>query len=176
MISLYRLKNLFLIGPMGAGKSTIGRLLAETLDLEFYDSDQEIEKRSGVDIAWIVDVEGEEGFREREKKVIEELTHKSGIVLSTGGGVVLSPENRKLLGAKGTVIYLITTSAEQQKRTQRSRKTLSSQDAAEIRAKLASFDQDLEPLYDEIARIRIHTDGCAVKTVVTSILEELKER
>ncbi len=176
MISLYRLKNIFLIGPMGAGKSTIGRLLAETLALEFYDSDQEIEKRSGVDIAWIVDLEGEDGFRDREKKVIDELTQKSGIVLSTGGGVVLSPENRKLLGSRGTVIHLITTTAEQQKRTQRARKTLSSQGAAEIRAKLASFDQDLETLYDEIAHIRIHTDGCAVKTVVSSILEELKQR
>lgn len=176
MISLYRLKNIFLIGPMGAGKSTIGRLLAETLELEFYDSDQEIEKRSGVDVAWIFDLEGEEGFRDREQKVIDELTQKGGIVLSTGGGVVLSPENRKWLANRGTVIYLITTAEEQLKRTQRSRKTVLSQDAAEIRAKLASVDHDLENLYDEIAHVRICTDGCTVKAVVATILDELKKR
>jgi len=176
MISLYRLKNIFLIGPMGAGKSTIGRLLAENLGLEFFDSDQEIEKRSGVDVAWIFDLEGEAGFRDREQKVIDELTQKGGIVLSTGGGVVLSPENRKALANRGTVIYLMTTTEEQQKRTQRSRKTLQSQGAAEIRAKLASGNQNLENLYDEIAHIKVCTDGHTVKTVVNTILDELSKR
>ena len=79
-------RNIFLIGPMGAGKSTIGRHLADELHLEFFDSDQEIEKRTGADIAWVFDIEGEEGFRDREESVITDLTEKQGIVLATGGG------------------------------------------------------------------------------------------
>ena len=79
-------RNIFLVGPMGAGKSTIGRQLAQQLNMEFYDSDQEIEKRTGADVGWVFDLEGEEGFRDREEKVINELTEKQGIVLATGGG------------------------------------------------------------------------------------------
>ena len=85
-------RNIFLVGPMGAGKSTIGRQLAQQLNMEFYDSDQEIEKRTGADVGWVFDVEGEEGFRDREEKIINELTEKQGIVLATGGGSVKSRE------------------------------------------------------------------------------------
>lgn len=88
-------RNIFLVGPMGAGKSTIGRQLAQQLNMEFYDSDQEIEKRTGADVGWVFDVEGEEGFRDREEKIINELTEKQGIVLATGGGSVKSRETRK---------------------------------------------------------------------------------
>ena len=87
-------RNIFLVGPMGAGKSTIGRQLAQQLNMEFYDSDQEIEKRKGADVGWVFDVEGEEGFRDREEKIINELTEKQGIVLATGGGSVKSRETR----------------------------------------------------------------------------------
>ncbi len=87
-------RNIFLVGPMGAGKSTIGRQLAQQLNMEFYDSDQEIEKRTGADVGWVFDVEGEEGFRDREEKIINELTEKQGIVLATGGGSVKSRETR----------------------------------------------------------------------------------
>ncbi|STV11667.1 shikimate kinase [Klebsiella pneumoniae subsp. ozaenae] len=90
-------RNIFLVGPMGAGKSTIGRQLAQQLNMEFYDSDQEIEKRTGADVGWVFDVEGEEGFRDREEKIINELTEKQGIVLATGGGSVKSRETRNRL-------------------------------------------------------------------------------
>gem|GEM_PF-6767393 len=101
-------RNIFLVGPMGAGKSTIGRQLAQQLNMEFYDSDQEIEKRTGADVGWVFDVEGEEGFRDREEKVINELTEKQGIVLATGGGSVKSRETRNRLSARGVVVYLET--------------------------------------------------------------------
>lgn len=102
-------RNIFLIGPMGAGKSTIGRHLAEQLHMEFFDSDHEIERRSGADIGWVFDVEGEEGFRIREEKVIGELSEQQGIVLATGGGAIKSRETRNKLSARGIVVYLETT-------------------------------------------------------------------
>lgn len=112
-------RNIFLVGPMGAGKSTIGRQLAQQLNMEFYDSDQEIEKRTGADVGWVFDLEGEEGFRDREEKVINELTEKQGIVLATGGGSVKSRETRNRLSARGVVVYLETTIEKQLARTQR---------------------------------------------------------
>ncbi|MDE5285678.1 MAG: shikimate kinase AroK, partial [Buchnera aphidicola] len=115
-------RNIFLIGPMGAGKSTIGRQLSQQLNIEFYDSDQEIEKRTGADINWVFDVEGESGFREREKKIINELTKKKGIVLATGGGTVKFREVRNILSSRGIVIYLKTTIEKQLLRTKRDKK------------------------------------------------------
>lgn len=112
-------RNIFLVGPMGAGKSTIGRQLAQQLNMEFYDSDQEIEKRTGADVGWVFDLEGEDGFRDREEKVINELTEKQGIVLATGGGSVKSRETRNRLSARGVVVYLETTIEKQLARTQR---------------------------------------------------------
>ena len=100
--------RIFLIGPMGAGKSTIGRLLSKELNLPFKDADREIEERCGADIPWIFDVEGEEGFRRREANIIDELTQLPRVVLATGGGAVLSETNRKHLRGRGTVIYLET--------------------------------------------------------------------
>nr|AAC36834.1 shikimic acid kinase I [Escherichia coli]CAA79665.1 unnamed protein product [Escherichia coli] len=99
-------RNIFLVGPMGAGKSTIGRQLAQQLNMEFYDSDQEIEKRTGADVGWVFDLEGEEGFRDREEKVINELTEKQGIVLATGGGSVKSRETRNRLSARALSFIL----------------------------------------------------------------------
>ena len=115
-------RNIFLVGPMGAGKSTIGRQLAQQLNMEFFDSDQEIERRTGADVGWVFDVEGEEGFRDREEKVINELTEKQGIVLATGGGSVKSRETRNRLSARGVVVYLETTIEKQLARTQRDKK------------------------------------------------------
>jgi shikimate kinase len=99
-------QNVFLIGPVGAGKSTIGRQLASELKLEFVDYDREIEQRCGVDIDWIFDLEGEEGFRKREQEVLNDLANRQGIVLATGGGAILLPENRTLLSSRGKVVYL----------------------------------------------------------------------
>jgi shikimate kinase len=114
-------QNLFLIGPMGAGKSAVGRQLARLLHLDFLDSDEEVENRTGVDIPFIFEKEGEEGFRKRESKVIDELTRRQGVVLATGGGAVVDPDNRSQLGARGYVIYLHTTVQQQLDRTQRGR-------------------------------------------------------
>jgi len=115
-------RNIFLVGPMGAGKSTIGRHIADQLHLEFVDSDQEIERRTGADIAWVFDLEGEEGFRLREEGVIGDLTEMQGIVLATGGGSVMSKEVRNKLSARGIVVYLETPIEKQVARTQRDKR------------------------------------------------------
>ena len=115
-------QNVFLVGPMGAGKTTIGRFLAGELKLEFKDADREIEERCGADISWIFDMEGEEGFRRRETEVIEELAQDSGLCIATGGGAVLKAENRTALMAHGIVVYLKTSVDQQVQRTSRDKK------------------------------------------------------
>ena len=157
--------NIFLIGPMGAGKTTIGKLLADELKLEFIDSDQEIENRTGADIAWIFDMEGEEGFRKREEKVIEELTAKNKIVLATGGGAVLSEQSRRLLHSRGTVIYLMTTINQQLERTRKDQKRPLLQNVDDPEAKLRSLMEEREPLYREIADHMVMTNRRSAKTV-----------
>jgi shikimate kinase len=114
-------KNLFLVGPMGAGKSAVGRQLARMLHLDFVDSDEEIEARTGVDIAFIFEKEGEAGFRKREVQVIDELSQREGVVLATGGGAVLDSDSRSRLGARGFVVYLHTSVQQQLDRTRRGR-------------------------------------------------------
>ncbi len=109
LLNMAEKRNIFLVGPMGAGNSTIGRHLAQQLHMEFIDSDTVIKERTGADIAWVFDVEGEEGFRKREEAVINDPTEQQGIVLATGGGSVISKENRNRLSARGIVVYLETT-------------------------------------------------------------------
>lgn len=157
---------------MGAGKSTIGRLLARELGLTFTDSDREIEERSGANIPWIFDVEGEEGFREREAKVISDLGHSSGLVLATGGGVVMRPENRQVLCSCGTVVYLNTSVAEQLERTcrDRNRPLLQTEDPEAVLTRLMAVR---DPLYREVADWVIATDRQSPKAVVQSIIEKL---
>tara|TARA_R110000824_G_scaffold336_9_gene2295 strand:+ start:89533 stop:90072 length:540 start_codon:yes stop_codon:yes gene_type:complete len=161
--------NIFLIGPMGAGKTTIGKLLAEELKLDFIDSDQEIENRTGADIAWIFDMEGEEGFRKREEKVIEELSAKNKIVLATGGGAVLSEQSRRLLHSRGTVIYLMTTINQQLERTRKDQKRPLLQNVDDPEAKLRSLMDEREPLYREIADHMVMTNRRSAKTVSMEI-------
>ncbi|TKB49134.1 shikimate kinase AroK [Ferrimonas aestuarii] len=165
-------RNIFLVGPMGAGKSTIGRHLAQMLHLDFYDSDHEIEARSGADIAWVFDVEGEEGFRVREARVIEELTEKQGIVLATGGGSVNSKDIRNRLSARGIVVYLETTIDKQVARTQRDKRRplLQVNDPREVLENLA---EERNPLYTEIADLVIRTDDQSAKVVASQIVERL---
>ncbi|MDB9943087.1 AAA family ATPase, partial [Pseudomonadales bacterium] len=110
-------RNIFLVGPMGVGKTTVGRALAQQLHLEFIDSDQEIERRAGANIAWIFDVEGEPGFRERETAVLDDLTQLEDVLIATGGGSVLKPENREFLRTRGLIIFLDTSLDMQIKRT-----------------------------------------------------------
>ncbi|MDH3972391.1 MAG: shikimate kinase AroK [Gammaproteobacteria bacterium] len=165
--------SLFLTGPMGAGKSTIGRQLSKQLGLPFHDSDHEIEARTGVDIPLIFDLEGEAGFRIRESVVIDELTQLPGIVLATGGGAILDPANREHLGNRGKVIYLHASVKQQLKRTRmdRNRPLLQTDDP---RARLEELMAIRDPLYREIASVVIDTDGMRVRDVVKKILEMLE--
>ncbi|WP_076419430.1 MULTISPECIES: shikimate kinase AroK [Colwelliaceae] len=166
-------RNIFLVGPMGAGKSTIGRELADRLHLDFYDSDQEIERRTGADIAWVFDLEGEEGFRLREESVIEDLTEKQGIVLATGGGSVISAQVRNRLSARGIVVYLETTIDKQVARTQRDRRRPLLQTEEEPRDVLENLAVQRNPLYEEIADVIVQTDDQSAKVVAHKIMERL---
>ncbi len=166
-------RNIFLVGPMGAGKSTIGRELAEKLHLDFYDSDQEIERRTGADIAWVFDLEGEEGFRKREEGVINDLTEKQGIVLATGGGSVISRQIRNRLSARGIVVYLETTIDKQVARTQRDRRRPLLQTSEEPRKVLERLAIERNPLYEEIADIIVPTDDQSAKVVANKIIERI---
>ena len=157
---------------MGAGKSAVGRQLARLLHLEFVDSDEEIELRTGVDIPFIFEKEGEAGFRRREMKVIDDLSQKDGIVLATGGGAVMDPQNRNHLGARGFVIYLHTSVDQQLSRTRkgRDRPLLANDDP---RAILEALMATREPLYREIADLTVETDGRKVRAVANEILDRL---
>ncbi|SRR5690554_743293 len=166
-------RNIFLVGPMGAGKSTIGRQLARQLHLEFFDSDQEIERRTGADIAWVFELEGEEGFRMREEKVIEELTENTGIVLATGGGSIMSKESRNRLSARGVVVYLQTTIEKQLDRTQRDKRRPLIANADDPRAVLEQLAEIRNPLYEEIADIIIRTDDQTTKVVIDQIIAQV---
>lgn len=165
-------RNIFLIGPMGAGKSTIGRHLADELHLEFFDSDQEIEKRTGADIAWIFDIEGEEGFRAREENVINDLTDKQGIVLATGGGSVVSKAVRNRLSARGIVVYLQTTIDKQVARTQRDKRRplLQNDDPESVLRRLA---EERNPMYEDAADYIVDTDDQSARAVANQIIEKI---
>jgi shikimate kinase len=148
------MQNIVLVGPMGAGKSTVGRGLAALLQRPFLDSDHEIERRTGVDIPTIFEFEGEEGFRQRETEVLRELLAHEGIVLATGGGIVMRPENRELLKAH-FVIYLRVPVAEQHRRTRRSRKRPLLNAAADPRQRLEELFRIRDPLYAEVASLTL---------------------
>lgn len=167
-------RNIFLIGLMGAGKSTIGRQLAKELGWPFVDSDHEIEARTGASIPLIFDVEGEAGFRLREKKVIDELTQRERLVLATGGGVVLDPENRAHLAARGTVVYLSATADQLFARTAKDRNRPLLQ-IADPRAKLESLLEIRDPLYREIADLVVDTGKRSVRTAEREILAKMRE-
>ena len=165
-------RNIFLVGPMGAGKSTIGRHLADELHLEFFDSDQEIERRTGADIAWIFDLEGEDGFRKREEDVINELTDRQGIVLATGGGSVINKSVRNRLSARGIVVYLQTTIDKQVARTQRDkRRPLLQNDNPE--AVLKELAESRNPLYEEVADYVVDTDDQSARAVANQIISKI---
>ena len=159
---------------MGAGKSTIGRLLAKELKFPFKDSDREIEVRTGADIPWIFDVEGEEGFRQREEAMIAELVQERGIVLATGGGVVMRPANRAALAANGLVVYLCTSVEQLLQRTAKDRQRPLLQ-TADPEAVLRDLMAQRDPLYREIADLIIETDQRGPKVVVNTILGKLQE-
>jgi shikimate kinase len=165
--------NIFLVGPMGAGKTTVGRRLAELRGMDFADSDHEVESRTGVDVAFIFEKEGEAGFRRREKQVITDLTGRSGIVLATGGGAVLDPENRQHLASRGFVVYLHATIEHQLRRTSRSdtRPLLQTPDR---RATLETLFATRDPLYREIADCVVETDGRNARVLAQEIEQHLE--
>ena len=168
------MQNIFLVGLMAVGKSTVGRVLAQALGAEFFDTDHVIEERAGADIAWIFDVEGEQGFRDREEHIIEEFTQRRGIVLATGGGVVLRAANRKALAARGVVVHLDSPLERLVERTQRDKKRPLLQHG-ESRATLARLQADRAPLYEEIADYRFVTDRQGPKLLVRMIEKKLRE-
>ncbi len=157
---------------MGSGKSTIGRLLSGELGQEFVDSDREIETRAGADIPWIFDVEGEPGFRDREQAVIDHLTQRENIVLSTGGGAVLRPENRAHLQARGFVVYLKTSVDQQMERTARDKNRPLLQDD-DPRGVLLKLMAEREPLYCDCCDLVVKTDRRHPRSVVAEIVKQL---
>ncbi len=165
--------NIFLVGPMGAGKTTIGRLLAKQLGLTFYDSDREIENRTGASISLIFELEQESGFRKRECKIIDELTQLKDIVLATGGGAILNENNRKILTSRGHVVYLYAPIEQLLNRTSRdkNRPLLQTDDPGK---KLQELMAIREPLYREVAHTTVETNNSPVKHVVNSLLKTLK--
>ncbi|MWJ27196.1 shikimate kinase AroK [Halomonas sp. ZH2S] len=167
------LPNLFLIGPMGAGKSTIGRLLAAELAREFFDSDHAIQARCGADIPWIFDVEGEQGFRQREIQMIDELTQLSQVVVATGGGAVLREENRCALRERGTVVYLLTTVEQQLKRTakDRNRPLLQCDNREQVLNDMFALR---DPLYRATSDITVRTDRRSPRAVVNEIIRRVR--
>lgn len=168
-------ERIFLVGPMGAGKSTIGRMLAKRLGLAFKDSDHEIERRTGADIPWIFDVEGEEGFRRRERDILDELTNYSNIVLATGGGAILKPENRERLQARGHVIYLKLSVDQQAHRTakDRNRPLLQTDNPKKV---LEDLFHERDPLYRQVADLVINTDHKTARAVTDQIVAELSSK
>lgn len=167
--------NIYLVGLMGAGKTSVGRLLAKRLQKTFLDSDHEIEARTGVRIPVIFEIEGEPGFRRREASVVQELTHLDDIVLATGGGAVLDPANRAALHASGTVIYLRAAPAELFVRTKhdRNRPLLRTEDPL---AKLEELHRIRDPLYRECAHMIVDTGNQSIRSLVSRIERDLRER
>jgi shikimate kinase len=164
------LGRLFLIGMMGVGKSTIGRLLARQCRLEFIDCDRELEARSGVTVATMFEVEGEASFRRREAALLDELTQRSGILLATGGGAVLLPESRERLRTRGLVIYLESTVDEIFRRTQNDRVRPLLQ-AVDRRARIDELLRQRRPLYESTAHLTFHSGALNPKKLVGRILE-----
>lgn len=167
--------RIFLVGPMGAGKTTVGRSLANALGLAFVDSDGEIEARTGADIPWIFEIEGESGFRDREEQVIDDLSQRTNLVMATGGGAVIREQNRLRLSARGFVVYLRASVREQVRRTgnDRNRPLLAKGNRAEVLAELMA---KRDPLYHEIADLVLPTEGKNARKLAQAIAEAVGNR
>lgn len=167
------LQNIFLIGPMGAGKTTMGRQIAKRLNMQFEDSDHAIELHTGVDIALIFEKEGEAGFRKRESAIINELTQQKQLVLATGGGAILAQENRRFLSSRGTVIYLHSDIKHLLERVGHDKKRPLLQ-TADPAATLKEIMEIREPLYRDTADIIINTGKQSIRAVVNLMLDKIK--
>jgi shikimate kinase len=170
----YMPQNIFLVGLMGAGKTSVGKMLSKRLSKAFYDSDQEIERVTGVKIPVIFEIEGERGFRARESKMLSELVCRDNIVLATGGGAVLSEQNRRLLASHGTVIYLRATANDLWRRTRhdKNRPLLQTGDPLE---RLQELLAQRDPLYREVADIIIDTGSQSLSNLASRIEQQLAQ-
>jgi shikimate kinase len=175
MTAMRHAGNVYLVGMMGAGKTTVGRLLARRLKLRFIDADQELERRCGVKVPLIFDIEGEAGFRAREAQLLAELTALDGVVLGTGGGAVLLEENRRRLAARGTVVYLRATPEDLYERVKhdRNRPLLATADPL---ARLRELHAQRDPLYHGIADLVVDTGRQTVLALARELIEKLGER
>jgi shikimate kinase len=166
--------NIFLVGPMGAGKSTIGRVLASELNRQFRDTDRVIEDRTGADIPWIFDMEGEAGFRDRETAVLADLCLEADLVIATGGGIVLRPENRQMMKESGYVCYLTASTDQLVERTSRDKKRPLLQ-VENPRQKIIDLLAHREPIYRDSADFIINTDKRSPKMVAQEIMRLIEE-
>lgn len=166
--------NIFLVGPMGSGKTTVGKHLADFLRYDFYDSDQDIETSTGASISWIFDKEGEAGFRKREEKALSRLTQKQHIILATGGGAVLSKQNRNVLSQRGTVVYLKATADVLIRRTKKdkNRPLLQTNNPAEVIERLLG---EREHLYADVSDVIIETSDISAKEMAKKIIAEINQ-
>ena len=174
-MSLENVSNIFLIGPMGAGKSSVGVRLAKLFHMPFFDTDREVEERSGVDIDWIFEIEGEKGFQEREKLVLEEFSQKQGIVLATGGSIVWSEYNRQLIQESGVVVYLQVPLAEQVQRVQRFPERRPNIDASDPVKSLVAINQSLEKWHEALADFSYQNNASAPGRLAKRIFGQIKQ-
>ena len=165
--------NIFIVGPMGSGKSTVGKIISDELFLNFFDTDDEIESRTGASIDWIFDLEGEEGFRKRESSILEEMVKQNSIVLSTGGGIIISDSNREMLSSRGTVFYLSTPISVQIERTSKDkdRPLLKNGDPEEI---LTRLQKERKDLYESVSDHIIETENKSSQQVASEIINLVK--
>tara|TARA_Y100000746_G_scaffold154914_1_gene132927 strand:+ start:421 stop:924 length:504 start_codon:yes stop_codon:yes gene_type:complete len=165
--------NIFIVGPMGSGKSTVGKIISDELFLNFFDTDDEIESRTGASIDWIFDLEGEEGFRKRESSILEEMVKQNSIVLSTGGGIIISDSNREMLSSRGTVFYLSTPISVQLERTSKDkdRPLLKNGDPEEI---LTRLQKERKNLYESVSDHVIDTENKSSQEVASEIINFVK--
>ena len=165
--------NVYLVGPMGSGKTSIGQRVARRLGLEFFDCDHELEGQTGASVSLIFDVEGEEGFRERETRMLDQLTRRKGVLIATGGGVVLRKENRELLRRNGLVVYMSTSVAQQLRRLSRdrTRPLLQTPDRKERLAQLAA---QRNPLYEEVADIVFPSQSRSLESTAMALSDLIR--
>jgi len=163
------LENIVLVGPMGSGKTTVGRRLADELNRKFFDSDHEIIDKTGVKIEHIFDIEGEIGFRDRESKVLSDLYQKKGVVIATGGGIVLKPENRRLLQQSGIVVYLSSSIEQLLKRTAKSKNRPILEKSLDREKTIRDILSEREAYYRQVATLEVDTTGKHLNGVINTI-------